>query len=96
MNTDDPYPHFFHLFGPQLVQSVKFSGHGLISFIGFGPRGSEYFLFLHKFIFLSASDLTAAPEVGYNLTYICPEGQVFDHDWFATPFVFMTCQVSGE
>ena len=39
VNTDDPYPHFFHLFGPQLVQSVKFSGHGLISFIGFGPRG---------------------------------------------------------
>ena len=45
MNSDDPYPHFFHLFGPQLVQSVKFSGHGLISFIGFGPRGVNSDLF---------------------------------------------------
>ena len=44
-------------------------------------------------MWLLALDLTAAPEVGYNLTYVCPEGQVFDHDWFATPFVFMTCQV---
>ena len=94
MNTDDPYPHFFHLFGPQLVQSVKFSGHGLISFIGFGPRGvnSDFFSKYAQYL-LPVSDLTAAPEVGYNLTYVCPEGQVFDHDWFATPFVFMTCQV---
>ena len=45
MNTDDPYPHFFHLFGPQLVQSVKFSVHGHISFIGFGPRGVNSDLF---------------------------------------------------
>ena len=45
MNSDDPYPHFFHLFGPQLVQSVKFSGHGLIRFIGFGPRGVNSELF---------------------------------------------------
>ena len=37
--------------------------------------------------------MTAAPAVGYNLTYVCPEGQVFNHDWFATPFVMMTCQV---
>ena len=38
-------------------------------------------------------DLTPAPPVGFNLTYVCPEGQVFNHDWFATPFVMMTCQV---
>ena len=34
-----------------------------------------------------------APPVNYNLTYVCPEGQVFSHDWFATPFILMTCQV---
>ena len=38
-------------------------------------------------------DMTPAPSVGFNLTYVCPEGQVFNHDWFATPFVMMTCQV---
>ena len=37
--------------------------------------------------------MTPAPNVGFNLTYVCPEGQVFEHDWFATPFVMMTCQV---
>ena len=31
--------------------------------------------------------------MGFNLTFICPEGQVFSTDWFATPFVMMTCQV---
>ena len=31
--------------------------------------------------------------VSYNLTYVCPSGQVFDHDWFATPVILLTCQV---
>jgi hypothetical protein len=34
-----------------------------------------------------------APPVGFNLTFSCPEGQVFESDWFAMPFVMMTCQV---
>ena len=47
-----------------------------------------------SFIGFGPADMTAAPEVGFNLTYVCPEGQVFNHDWFATPFVMMTCQVT--
>ena len=39
--------------------------------------------------------MTPAPNVGFNLTYVCPEEQVFEHDWFATPFVMMTCQVNS-
>ena len=79
------------------------------------------------------TELQPAPPVGFNLTFMCPEGQVcllmckeqntnpcaivqinllivvektqcktmdnsltlqvFDHDWFATPFVMLTCQV---
>ena len=46
-----------------------------------------------NFIGFGPKDMTAAPEVGNNITYVCPEGQVFNHDWFATPFVMMTCQV---
>ena len=38
-------------------------------------------------------DLASAPPVGFNLTFICPEDHVFAHDWFATPYVFMTCNV---
>ena len=39
------------------------------------------------------SDLSPAPPIGFNLTYICPPGEVFDSDWLATPFVLTTCQV---
>ena len=46
-----------------------------------------------SYVGFGPSDLTPAPPVGFNLTFICPEGQVFDHDWFATPFIMMTCQV---
>ena len=38
-------------------------------------------------------DMEAAPKIGFNLTYSCPDGMVFNHDWFATPFILMTCQV---
>ena len=55
-------------------------------------------------------DLQPAPPVGFNLTFMCPEGQVwllllnckltkiqvFDHDWFATAFVMLTCQVCPD
>ena len=39
-------------------------------------------------------DMEAAPKIGFNLTYSCPDGMVFNHDWFATPFILMTCQVT--
>ena len=62
-----------------------------------GPEKVKTIKFLGQaevnFIGFGPKDMTAAPEVGYNLTYVCPEGQVFDHDWFATPFVTMMCQV---
>ena len=34
-----------------------------------------------------------APPVGFNLTFVCPNGQVFESDWLAMPFVMTTCQV---
>ena len=40
-------------------------------------------------------DLTPAPPVGFNLTFECSDGEVFDHDWFAAPFILMTCQVTS-
>ena len=76
VNTEPPYPHFFHQVKVADIETLKVSGDALISYVGFGPR-----------------DLTPAPPVGFNLTFICPEGQVFDHDWFATPFIMMTRQV---
>jgi hypothetical protein len=37
--------------------------------------------------------MTPAPPVGFNLTFVCPRGQVFESNWLAIPFVMMTCQV---
>ena len=45
---------------------------------------------------IATSDLSPAPPVGFNVTFVCPEGEVFDHDWFATPFIMMTCQDDGS
>ena len=39
--------------------------------------------------------MSPAPPVAFNLTFRCPEGQVFDHDWFATAFVLLTCKDDG-
>ena len=94
---------------------------------------------------MNFAELQPAPPVGFNLTFMCPEGEVclqkhnlqykvqstntnlwenlstlstrnikfiykentmdgffiihlkvFDHDWFATPFVMLTCQVCAR
>jgi hypothetical protein len=37
--------------------------------------------------------MSPAPPVGFNLTFACPQGQVFASDWLAIPFIMMTCQV---
>ena len=37
-----------------------------------------------------------ASPVGFNLTFVCPQGQVFKSDWLAIPFVMMTCQVGYQ
>ena len=79
VNTEAPYPHFFHQVTVADITALDLSGDADISYIGFGP-----------------SDLTPAPRVGFNLTFLCPEDQVFDHDWFATPFIMMTCQVNWK
>ena len=79
VNTEPPYPHFFHQVTVANIALLKVSGDAEISYVGFGP-----------------ADLTPAPPVGFNLTFICPAGQVFDHDWFATPFLMMTCQVRAS
>ena len=92
INDDHKYQTFFHLFSPELIETVQLKGQADISYIGFGTKGWSFPQLRRTFKLLSL-DLTPAPPVGFNLTFICPEGKVFEHDWFATPFVMMTCQV---
>ena len=33
--------------------------------------------------------------MGFNVTFVCPPNHVFDFDWFAIPFIMMTCQDDG-
>ena len=93
-NKEPSYPHFFHAMSPTEISAVKVTGDVEIGYIGFGSKGSI---------------TQPAPPVGFNLTFVCPEGevlrtfcerlknstQVFNHDWFATPFVLTTCQPNG-
>ena len=93
VNTELGYPHFFHLFDPLNVTSLDVSGDVLITFVGIGNEGLVIKRKWHKFTRMLHLDMEAAPKIGFNLTYFCPEGMVFNHDWFATPFILMTCQV---
>jgi hypothetical protein len=46
-----------------------------------------------SYVGFGAKNMAFAPPVGFNLTFSCPDKQVFESDWFARPFVMMTCQV---
>ena len=94
VNKDPPYPTFPHLFPPSAIEWVWIKGKGAeISYVGFGPKGGLERQSLKSLKIVFYTDMTPAPNVGFNLTYVCPQGMVFSHDWFATPFVMMTCQV---
>ena len=75
-------------------------GSTVLTFIGYKQTNRHLDkpnLYIDFFYFSYAgfgdANLSPAPPVGFNLTFRCPEGQVFDNDWFATPFVMSTCQV---
>jgi hypothetical protein len=91
----DAYPHFFHVFPVTDILNVVVDGDLEIGYIGFGDIGEamqdqEIIINL-----LYPVDLQPAPAVSFNLTFACPDGMVFDHDWFATPFVLTTCLPNG-
>jgi hypothetical protein len=46
-----------------------------------------------SFVGFGGAAMTPSPPVVFNLTFVCPDKQVFESDWLAIPFVMMTCQV---
>ena len=42
VNKEAEYPHFFHLFPAQDILTVDVTGDVLISYIGFGSKGSPH------------------------------------------------------
>jgi hypothetical protein len=56
-------------------------------------RSRNDVVFFFSFVGFIDKAASFAPSVGFNLTFSCPTGQVFERDWLAIPFVMMTCQV---
>ena len=81
VNEDEPYPHMMHRIPVDTLDTIQVKGSSLISFAGVVPSDLEPSSFF---------------PVGFNLTYECPEGMVFETDWFANPVIRLTCQQSGE
>ena len=78
VNKEQNYPHSFHLFPASEIKSVNVLGDVQLSYIGFGSKGSvRSWLICYPWLYLDLiSDLEPAPPVSFNLTFMCPEGEV--------------------
>jgi hypothetical protein len=107
VNKEKPYPTFFHILPASQIISVEVTGDitvrsvlahiaflKLITAVSFFGRIFNFnFSYCFSYVGFGAKNMVFAPPVGFNLTFVCPPGQVFESDWLATPFVMMTCQV---
>ena len=96
VNQEPAYDTFLHRLPLPHLLSVKITGGAHISYVGFGTDGKPYSDLLIFLDGTSTSDLSPAPPVGFNVTFVCPPNHVFDFDWFAIPFIMMTCQDDGS
>ena len=92
VNDEKPYDVFFHVTRVSDIRQIRFTGQAIVSYVGIG-KGTQHNITHLKPLTYHNLDLTPAPPVGFNLTFQCSEDEVFDHDWFAAPFIMMTCQV---
>ena len=81
INEEDPYPHLLHRLDFTNLDKIQVKGSSLVSFAGVVPFDLQPSSFF---------------PVGFNLTWVCPEGMVFHHDWFANPYVQLMCQVGKD
>ena len=94
VNDEKPYDVFFHVTRISEISQIRFTGQAIISYVGIGKGIYDLYPLTSQLTISLNLDLTPAPPVGFNLTFECPDGEVFDHDWFAAPFILMTCQVN--
>ena len=64
-----------HVIQPSEIESINVLGDVELSYIGFGDE-SKITRSLNPYYYIDTPDLQPAPPVGFNLTFICPEGQV--------------------
>ena len=75
-NKEPSYAHFFHVFSHTEIKNILVTGDAEIGYIGFGEKGRMGDV--NPYSSLNIPDLQPAPGVGFNLTFVCPEGQVLD------------------
>ena len=96
VNTEQPYPHFLHVIDHTQLVQVDILGDVSVSYAGVVEAGKDCSV-LNSIVYILHISTGLIPStlfpVSYNLTYVCPKDEVFDHDWFATPVVLLTCQV---
>ena len=79
VNDEPKYPTFFHQFSPNLIKSLRVTGKIEVSYVGFGKKGMETKNFVVQYFDYFFIDMVAAPPVGFNLTFVCPDGQVMSY-----------------
>ena len=75
-NKEPSYAHFFHVFSHTEIKNILVTGDAEIGYIGFGEKGKIKDI---RPTIVNIPDLQPAPGVGFNLTFVCPEGQVLDN-----------------
>ena len=78
INEEDPFYHFLHRLDFATLDKVLVKGSSEISFAGIVPFDLQPSSFF---------------PVGFNVTFMCPDGMSFEQDWFVRPYVVSTCQV---
>ena len=63
------------MFSHTEIKNILVTGDAEIGYIGFGEKG-ETQVSSSIYSSLNILDLQPAPRVGFNLTFVCPEGQV--------------------
>ena len=87
----DRYRHHFINFN-----KAKIFGKSFIKFAGIVQKGGAK-MFIN--LLISSHILDVIPSsffhIGYELKYECPDGMVFDQDWYS-PFLLLKCQVCSK
>ncbi len=85
------WEYLFRIFGIVSLQCVSLNL--CIIFTEKSLTHYRMYVLLFSYAGFGSKNMVFAPPVGFNLTFACPAGQVFESDWLAAPFVMMTCQV---
>ena len=95
VNDELPYDHFLHVIPHNEIDYLEVSGDAELSFVGFGDKNMEPAPSLTFNITFVCPPGICGFWFILSLEFCLLLDQVFASDWYATPFIMMTCQDSG-